>query len=107
MSAKVAFLSQALSDDKRHPLAVVQGDAITQRNGKSVVFVIRDGIAHAVPVTPGQKINDDVELSGVSASKIEAKMAIPSTSGLKVGERVVIKPSVQIEDGKHVSVAQK
>ena len=103
MSAKVAFLSAAMADDKRHPIAVVPGDAITQRDGKSVVFVIREGIAHAVAVTPGQKINDDVELSGISAAKSDAK----TDAALKIGDRVVLKPSTQIEDGKKVSVAQK
>ena len=103
MSAKVAFLSAAMADDKRHPIAVVPGDAITQRDGKSVVFVIREGIAHAVAVTPGQKINDDVELSGVSAAKSDAK----TDAALKIGDRVVLKPSTRIEDGKKVSVAQK
>jgi hypothetical protein len=117
----VAFLSQTLADDKRHPLAVVQGDAITQRDGKSVVFVIRDGVAHAVAVTPGQKINDDVELSGISAVKVDTKPgtkvdtkvdakpeAAPKlTMTIGVGDRVVLKPTAQIEDGKRVSVAQK
>jgi RND family efflux transporter MFP subunit len=121
MSAKVAFLSQTLADDKRHPLAVVQGDAITQRDGKSVVFVIRDGVAHAVAVTPGQKINDDVELSGISAVKVDTKPgtkvdtkvdakpeAAPKlTMTIGVGDRLVLKPTAQIEDGKRVSVAQK
>ena len=107
MSAKVAFLSQTLADDKRQPLAVVQGDAIAQRDGKSVVFVIRDGIAHAVTVTPGQKINDDIELSGISTAKVDPKAAIKAEAALQVGDRVVLKPSAQIEDGKRVSIAQK
>ncbi len=104
MSAKVAFLSQALADDKRHALAVVQGDAIVQRDGKTVVFVVRDGIARIVVVTAGQKINDDVELAGVTVGKPDG---VKPGAGLMTGERVILKPSDQIADGKRVALAQK
>lgn len=102
MSAKVAFLSAAMPDDRRHALAVVQKDAVTQRDGRSVVFVIRDGIAHVAPVTTGLKINDDVELQGIAAIKGDGKAA-----PLGVGDRVVQKPPTNLEDGKRVSLIQK
>lgn len=103
MSAKVAFLSEALPDDKRRPLAVVQQDAITQRGNRDVVFVIRDGVAHAVPVTRGEKINDDVELRGIPAIKDTDKNA----AAVAVGDRIVLKPPKELEDGKRVSILQK
>jgi len=107
MSAKVAFLSEALAADKRHVLAVVRNEAITQRDGRSVVFVIRDGVAHAVEVKTGQKIIDDVELLGVAVTKPEKSGDEKTVAILNVGDRVVLNPPAKLEDGKHVSLAQK
>jgi multidrug efflux pump subunit AcrA (membrane-fusion protein) len=103
MSAKVAFLSEALPDDRRRPLTVVQQNAVTQRGNRDVVFVIRDGVAHAVPVTRGETINDDVELRGIPVAKGNDKNA----AAVAVGDRVVLKPPKELEDGKRVSILQK
>lgn len=109
MSAKVAFLSQAMPENRRQPLAVVQQDAITQRDKRDVVFVVHDGVAHAVAVTRGDRINDDVELRGVPAIKVENKdKGTPAQRGaLRVGDRIVLKPPPELQDGKRVSIAQK
>lgn len=103
MSAKVAFLTHAMPEDRRQPLAVVQQDAIAQRDNRDVVFVVRDGIAHAVLVTRGEKINDDVELRGVAATKDNDKRDAP----IRVGDRIVMKPPKELQDGKRVSIVQK
>ncbi len=105
MSAKVAFLAVAMAEDQRGPLAVVRSDAIVQRGGRNVVFVVRDGIARAVPVTPGLKISDDVELKGVPLDKDGGSKG--KDEAISVGDRVVLKPPAQLEDGKHVSVVGK
>lgn len=103
MSAKVAFLSEAMPDDRRQALAVVQKDALAQRGRRSIVFVIRDGVARIVPVTVGLKINDDVELRGVPATKSDGK----TQTLIEVGDRVVQKPPLSLEDGKRVSIIRK
>ncbi|MFA7269321.1 MAG: efflux RND transporter periplasmic adaptor subunit [Sterolibacterium sp.] len=90
MSAKVSFLSQAVPALSRTQRVVVHADAIAQREGRSVVFVIVDGVAHALPVTIGMKIGDLVEVSG-----------------LKSGAKAVLKPSENLRDGSKVSVAVK
>ena len=106
MSAKVAFLSAVVPENKRQPLAVVQKDAVVQRDGKSTVFVIRDGIARAINVTTGQAINDDIELQGVSAT-VESVKGEAKPDVLKVGDRIVLKPPAELKDGNRVSLIQK
>lgn len=90
MSAKVAFLSQAVPPESRFPRVVVHADAITQRDGHSVSFLVLEGVARATPVTVGKKIGDLIEVSG-----------------LKPGDKVVLKPSEKLHDGSKVSVAAK
>src|SRR4029079_14428529 len=62
MSAKVAFLSRDVAAAEQKPLVSVAADAVAQRDGRSVVFVVRDGAAVAVPVTAGQKLGDLVAI---------------------------------------------
>ena len=90
MSAKVAFLSAAVAPDQRKPLTVVHPDAIVQRDGKSTVFVVTNGLAKAATVTTGRKIGDLVEVSGV-----------------KPEDKVVVKPTDRLHDGSHVVPEKK
>jgi HlyD family secretion protein len=90
MSAKVAFLSQDVTPEQQKPLLAVNSDALAQRDGRTVVFAVRDGKAVAVPVTPGQKIGDLTALTG----------------DVKSGERVVAKPEASLVAGALVKVAK-
>ncbi len=91
MSAKVSFLSQDVTPEQQKPLTAVAADAIAQRDGRSVVFAVRDGVATAVPVTAGLKIGDLVAITGE----------------VKSGERVVQKPAADLASGTRVRVAGK
>jgi RND family efflux transporter MFP subunit len=91
MSAKVSFLSQEVTPEQQKPLTAVAKDAIVERNGKSVVFVVRDGRAVAVPVTKGTAIGDTSAIGGE----------------LKAGEKVVDKPSPKLASGALVKTAAK
>ena len=91
MSAKVSFLSQDVTPEQQQPLVAVNGDALTQRDGRIVVFVVRDGKAVAVPVTPGTKIG---ELTAI-------------TGAVKTGEKAVAKPPDTLVDNTLVKVATK
>ena len=91
MSAKVSFLSQDVTDAQQKPLTGVATDAIAQRDGKSVVFVVKDDRADAVPVTTGVRIGDLTAVTGA----------------LKSGERVVLKPDAKLVPGAHVKVVTK
>jgi len=90
MSAKVAFLSREVPADRRQPLTVVNPDAVVARDGKSVVFVVRDGRAVQTPVEPGERLGDAVVVSG-----------------LKAGERVVLSPDAQLRDGSAVKSSHR
>jgi HlyD family secretion protein len=91
MSAKVSFLSQPVTPEQQKPLVAVNPDALAQRDGKTVVFVVRDNRAVEVPVTPGKKIADLTAIAG------EAKS----------GEKVVLKPPPELRDGALVKLAAK
>jgi RND family efflux transporter MFP subunit len=90
MSAKVVFLSQEVTPEQQKALLAVNSDALAQRDGRTMVFAVRDGKAVAVPVTPGQKIGDLTALTGE----------------VKSGERVVAKPDAALASGALVRSAK-
>jgi RND family efflux transporter MFP subunit len=90
MSAKVSFLSQDVTAEQQKPMVAVAADAIVQRDGHTVVFVVREGVATAVPVTTGKKVGD---LTGIEG-------------GVKSGEKVVQKPAENLASGALVKVAK-
>jgi RND family efflux transporter MFP subunit len=89
MSAKVSFLSQEVSPAQQKPLLAVSPDAIVQRDGRSVVFVIREGRASAVPVSPGAKVGDMTAITG----------------DVKSGDKVIMKPAPSLANGSLVKIA--
>lgn len=89
MSAKVSFLSQEVTPAQQQPLLAVNPDAIVERDGKRVVFVIRNGKAVLVPVTPGQKIGDVTAIGGAVTS----------------GEKAVAHPPETLQSGALVKIA--
>ena len=91
MSAKVSFLSQEVTAAQQKPLLAVNPDAIVQRDGRTVVFVMRDGHAVAVPITPGAKVGDATAVTG----------------DVKSGEKAIAKPSASLQDGALVKIAAK
>ena len=91
MSAKVSFLTQDVTPEQQKPLTAVAADAIAQRDGASVVFVVREGIAVAVPVTPGPKLGDLVAIRG----------------DVKSGDKAVQKPPADLASGTRIKVATK
>jgi RND family efflux transporter MFP subunit len=91
MSAKVSFLSQDVTAEQQKAYTTVAADAIVQRDGKSVVFVVKDEHATAVPVQPGIKIGDVTAITG----------------DVKSGDRVVLKPAADMASGAAVKVATK
>jgi RND family efflux transporter MFP subunit len=91
MSAKVSFLSQDVTPEQQKPLLAVHPDALAQRGGKSIVFVVRDGKAVAVPVTPGISVGGMTAISG----------------DVKSGDKVVLKPAASLQDGALVKTAAK
>ena len=91
MSAKVSFLSQEVTPEQQKPLLAVNPDAIVQQDGNSIVYVVRDGHAVAVPVTTGVKVGDVTAISGE----------------IKSGEKAVAKPAPSLASGALVKTASK
>ncbi|WP_306714841.1 efflux RND transporter periplasmic adaptor subunit [Burkholderia dolosa] len=90
MSAKIAFLSKPASPQDRRPVTAVLAGAVVERDGRPVVFVVKDDVVHAVPVTRGRRIGELVAIGGV-----------------KSGDTVVLAPDAKLKDGTKVTVAKK
>ena len=91
MSAKVSFLSQDVTSEQQKPLVAVKADAIVERDGRSVVFVVRDNRAVSVPVTAGIRIGDVTAITGE----------------VKSGEKAVASPPPTLANAALVKVASK
>jgi len=93
MSAKIAFLAAGsnVSASESKPLLTVPASAVADRDGRQVVFQVKDDRAVAVAVTTGQKL----------AGLLEIK------SGLQEGDRVIAKVNEQIQAGAKVSQKSK
>ena len=91
MSAKVAFLSQETPTAERAPRTVVQPAAVTERAGRKVVFVVRDGKAIETAIQTGATYGEALEVK----------------QGLKPGDKVVLKPTEPLRDGVAVAEAAK
>jgi hypothetical protein len=90
MSAKVAFLSRPLRPDEEQPRLVVNPQAVVQRNGSPVAFVVREQRVTAVPVQLGPPLGELVEVLG----------------GLREGDRVVLRPPQSLSSGDRVKVQE-
>lgn len=90
MSAKIAFLSKPVPPEDNKPLTAVQPSAVTERDGKPVVFVIDDGKVRQVAVTKGTKVGE-----------------LQTVQGVKPGDTVVLAPGDKLADGAKVTVTKK
>ena len=94
MSARVSFLSKAITDDalKESPKRVVANDAIVDRGGQKVVFAVDSGKLHAFPVKVG---------GPVGATAVEL------LDGPAPGAKVVAKPTPDTADGQRIKETDK
>ncbi len=88
MSAKVTFLGEELTDSAASAPAklTVPASAVTERNGRQVVFAVREGTAAEVPVGTGERLGTQVVI----------------TQGLSQGETVVNRPPGTLSGGSKV-----
>ena len=89
MSAKVVFLSpNAVRHAPEEPARLtVPTDAIVERDGRKVVFMIDDGVVHTAEITTGGQLGSSTII----------------TAGLARGQRVVVRPDASLTDGAHVA----
>jgi RND family efflux transporter MFP subunit len=90
MSAKVLFLSDKPKDEVKDEKSalIVPMTSVTNREGRDVVYLVREEKAVEVPVTTGRKFNAYVEI----------------TSGISDGDKVIDKVTDQIKNGIKVKV---
>jgi RND family efflux transporter MFP subunit len=91
MSAKVAFLERQATADEKIPRTAIPPSAVVQRNGLSVVYMLRGDRVSEVPVKTGNRIGEMVEVA----------------SGVKAGDKIVLKPLEKMKDGARIKVAEK
>jgi len=90
MSAKVAFLSRPLTPAETTPRLAVPAAALIEREGKTAVFLIKDGKAVLTPITVGEPLGD---MRTVSA-------------GVEAGQRVIVAPPAKLQNGDAVTLAE-
>ncbi|RZU01171.1 efflux RND transporter periplasmic adaptor subunit [Rivibacter subsaxonicus] len=97
MSAKVSFLSQAVSDADLRSVIAVNPATVVERDGKKLVFRVgkpgKDGeapVVQALAVTPGRMLGESLEVSG---------------NALKSGDKLVLNPPAELKDGQAVRIA--
>jgi multidrug efflux pump subunit AcrA (membrane-fusion protein) len=91
MGAKVHFLAQTSADTlASKPRLAVDAGAIAVRDDRKVVFLLRDDIALAAQVELGDPFGGMVEIR----------------KGLAAGDRVVLKPSPDLQSGNKVKVTE-
>ena len=91
MSAKVSFLSRRLAPEELKPRLAVNQSALISRGNKTFVFLLQENRVKETPVQVGSKLGDMTEV----------------VSGLKPGDRAVIKPSQGLKDGSRIKVAER
>ncbi len=91
MSAKVYFLAKPHDNTMEStPKLLIDASAIANRNGRAVVFLLKDGAVSEVPVDLGQSLGKNVEVvHGLSAND---KAVLRPSDNLKSGSSVRIKP---------------
>ena len=86
MSAKVSFLSQEVPAAERGARVAVHPAAVVTRDGKSVVFAVRDGRAVQLGVEAGDKVGELLEIK----------------AGVAAGDKLVLRPAEKLRDGTRV-----
>jgi len=93
MSAKVAFLSREISKSEIQdkPKLCLDAKAIVKENGTMYVWIVQDGVLQKQKISTGEKIGDLIDIA----------------TGIRVGDKVVINPADDLEEGKHVTIEKE
>ncbi|MBS1113040.1 MAG: efflux pump, family, rane fusion protein [Nitrospirae bacterium] len=91
MSAKVAFLSREVKPDEEKPRTALNPSAILTRDGRSIVFLIKEDRVIKTPITTGEKLGEMIEV----------------LQGVKAGDTVVIKPPERMKDRAKIKIVEK
>ena len=90
MSAKVAFLSRPVKPEEMKPRTALDRSAVIDRSDKKVAFLVKGDEVLETTVSIGEQFGDMIEV----------------LSGLKSGDRVVLKPLDKLKNGSKIKVAE-
>jgi RND family efflux transporter MFP subunit len=88
MGVRVSFLEKSGENHQPLPGVLVPKSAVVKRDGKDVVFVVKDGHAQQTSITAGTDFSDMKQV----------------TQGLDAGAEVVTTPPADLKDGEKVQV---
>jgi RND family efflux transporter MFP subunit len=90
MAAKILFMREALNESELNTVQylVVPESAIANRNGKQVVYIVREDKTIEIPIQTGKVLGDFVEIK----------------SGLSTGDKVIENVNEEIKDGVKVKI---
>jgi RND family efflux transporter MFP subunit len=88
MGVRVSFLEKSGENHQPLPGVLVPKSAVVKRDGKDVVFVVKDGHAQQMSITAGADFSDMKQV----------------TQGLDAGAEVVTTPPADLKDGEKVQV---
>jgi RND family efflux transporter MFP subunit len=91
MSAKVAFLSRAATDDEMKSFTGLNKSALVMKNDTPKLFVVQGNIAREVTVKTGRQLGDMVEI----------------LDGVRAGDKVVMKPPDNLHNGSKINTDEK
>src|SRR4030065_2663361 len=86
MSASVAFLQRPVTPEEQKPRTVINPAAIIKNGTKKRVFLVKEDRAVETSISTGEQLGDMIEV----------------LSGIKAGDRVVLKPLNKMKDGVRV-----
>jgi RND family efflux transporter MFP subunit len=91
MSAKVAFLSRPVRPEEMKPRTALDRNAVIDRGSKKVAFLVKGDEVVETTVSIGEQFGDMIEI----------------LSGLKSGDKVVLKPLDKLKNGSKIKFAEK
>ncbi|HVO65488.1 MAG TPA: efflux RND transporter periplasmic adaptor subunit [Syntrophales bacterium] len=91
MSAKVAFLSRPVKQEEMKPRTALDRNAVIDRSSRKVVFLVRGDEVAETSVSVGEQFGEMIEV----------------LSGLKSGDKVVLRPLDKLRNGSKIKIAEK
>lgn len=91
MSVRVAFLERPVGPGEQKPRTALSSSAVAVRGGKKTAFLIQRDRVTETPVETGEKFGEMLEI----------------LSGVKTGDKVVLKPSEKLRNGARIKVVEK
>ena len=93
MSAKISFINEENKNqitENAKPILTIKQEAITERDGKKVAYLLKGEMVEEVSVQIGQTMGSVYEI----------------TSGLAANDKVVIRPNEKLKNGSKVKVKE-